>query len=155
MATSTSLRLLRRVLLAGLLATGAWTAAGDALSGRDEIARAQQPAPEERPEGAAECFERASDQLFLDDDEALRLCRGASSPAPAACFEDSEQALLLDDDEAVQLCRCAESVAPVRCYERLDDETFLDTAEIIQLCSPERARGLSQWCTPVQSPGYP
>ena len=107
-------------------------------------------------EGALACYQLAERQVSLSSREALLLCRGAVSAAPAECYAAARTPeFLLSSEDAIDLCRCSTSLAPVRCYERADDETFLDTWEILRLCSPSVAQGLLADCRPSATPLYP
>ena len=101
----------------------------------------------EAGQGALDCYQRAEREVSLSSEQALRLCRGATSVAPAECYIASRApATLLSTEDAIDLCRCAMSSEPVACYQRAEDETFLDTREILLLCGPSLANDLSPDC---------
>lgn len=105
---------------------------------------------QERSQGALACYQRAEREVSLSSEQALRLCQGAVSPAPAECYIASRApSTFLDAEDAIELCRCAASTAPVSCYERADRDTFLDTPQILQLCSPSLSYDLSPDCRPT------
>jgi hypothetical protein len=128
----------------GLVMTGLLLGAGSA--------RAQ-----ETGQGALACYQRAEREVSLSSDQALRLCRGATSTAPAECYIATRApATFLDTEEAIELCRCTTSSSePVACYERAERETFLDTSEILQLCSPSLSYELLPDCRPNVLPVRP
>jgi hypothetical protein len=131
------------VLLPGAAPAQGWWGRGD---GRAEPSRF----------GALACYELAEAQVSLGSREALQLCRGATSAAPAECYIAATPPRgLLSERDAIALCRCATSLEPVECYERADAETFLYTWEILQLCAPSQAYRLGLDCLPIESPLYP
>jgi hypothetical protein len=110
----------------------------------------------EPAQGALACYQRAEREVSLSSEQALRLCRGATSTAPADCYAASRApATLLSAEDAIDLCRCTTSTEPVSCYQRADDETFLGTREILLLCSPSLAGDLLLDCRPNVLPSYP
>ena len=105
---------------------------------------------QERSQGALACYQQAEREVSLSSEQALRLCQGAVSAAPAECYIASRApATFLDTEAAIELCRCTTSTGPVSCYVRADRETFLDTQQILQLCSPSQAYDLSLDCLPT------
>jgi hypothetical protein len=107
-------------------------------------------------QGALACYQRAEREVSLSSEQALRLCRGATSVAPAECYIASRApATLLSTEEAIDLCRCTMSSAPVACYQRADRETFLDTRDILLLCGPSLANELLPDCQPSGWPRQP
>lgn len=95
------------------------------------------------------CYVRAHQVAFLTDNQALRLCLGARSEAPALCFEQARSELFLTDEATLLLCRCATSLEPVRCFALAQAQTgLLDTA-ILSLCSPTFVYGLLDNCQPA------
>ncbi len=107
-------------------------------------------------QGALACYQQAEREVSLTSDQALWLCQGAISTAPAECYAASQlPGTFLSTEEAIDLCRCAMSTAPVSCYQHAHDETFLDTRDILQLCSPSLAYGLLSDCQPGAYPVYP
>lgn len=113
-----------------LLAPGVWAQGG---TGGDSIA----------------CFLRAQREAFLTDNQALRLCLGARSEAPALCYEQARSVLFLVDETAIQLCRCANSGEPVRCFALARAQTGLLDTTILPLCSPTFVYGLLDNCQPA------
>jgi len=135
----------RRLFDAGLAVAGLLLGAGSAV--------AQEPG-----QGALACYQMAERQVSLNSDQALALCRGATSAAPAECFIAARApATFLDTESAIQLCRCSTSTAPVACFQRANQETFLTDWEILQLCSPSLANNLLVDCQPYSYvlPRYP
>ena len=111
---------------------------------------------QETGQGALACYQRAEREVSLSSDQALRLCRGAISAAPAECYIVSRApATFLSTEDAIELCRCTVSTEPVGCYVRADRETFLDTVQILQLCSPSLAYDLSPDCRSYAVPARP
>lgn len=107
-------------------------------------------------QGALACYQRAEREVSLSSDQALRLCEGAVSAAPAECYIASQApATFLSTEDAIQLCRCTASAEPVSCYVRADRETFLDTQQILQLCSPSLTYNLLSDCLPNSLPVRP
>jgi hypothetical protein len=107
-------------------------------------------------QGALACYQWAEREVSLSSEQALRLCRGAVSPAPAECYIASRApATFLDTEDAIELCRCTTSSEPVACYARADRETFLDTPQILQLCSPGQTYDLGPDCRPNVLPLRP
>lgn len=108
---------------------------------------------QETGQGALDCYQRAEREVSLSSDQALRLCRGAISAAPAECYIVSRApATFLSTEDAIALCRCTLSTEPVGCYVHADRETFLDTLQILQLCSPSLTYDLSADCRPYSLP---
>lgn len=100
-------------------------------------------------EGALACFEQAENEVSLNEQQALRLCQGSFSVAPAECYSAAQSpATFLSSEDAIELCRCARSIEPVICYRQADHDTFLDTWEILRLCSPSVAYNLYVDCQP-------
>jgi hypothetical protein len=112
---------------------------------------------QEAGQGALACYELAEREVSLSSEQALWLCRGAISSAPAECYAASRApATLLSTEDAIDLCRCTRSpIGPVACYQRAEDETFLETREILLLCSPSLAYALLPDCQPNVLPAYP
>lgn len=111
---------------------------------------------QETGQGALACYQRAEREVSLSSEQALRLCRGATSVAPAECYIASRApATFLDTEDAIELCRCTTSSEPVACYERAERETFLDTPQILQLCSPSLTYELLPDCRPNVLPVRP
>ena len=148
------IRLIRWLLVAALVAVGACESHSEADYDRSAglgvgLSPAQMSTPG-RVATSIPCYERADDRTTLSRDQALALCRGARSTAPARCFEEADDETTLDDGEAVKLCRCAKSLRPLRCFQTTDDETLLSEAEIIELCRPIRADRLTRNCIPIR-----
>jgi hypothetical protein len=121
------------------------------------VSSAQTGGGEETSEfGGLACYEVAVREAWLDSHQALLLCRGAMSVAPAECLIAARSSMTrLNEEDAIMLCRCALSTAPAECYQRAEADTFLDTWQIVQLCGPSRAYNLLPDCRQAVSPLYP
>lgn len=107
-------------------------------------------------QGALTCYQQAERLVSLTSDQALWLCQGATSAAPAECYEASQAPpVFLSTEDAIDLCRCATSTEPVACYHRATHETFLEEQDILQLCSPSLAYHLLSDCRTSAYPAYP
>ena len=51
-----------------------------------------------------ECFARARDETFLNENDAFTLCRFARSSEPVDCFLRGRKVTRLDENHLVQLC---------------------------------------------------
>jgi hypothetical protein len=69
----------------------------------------------------------------------------AKTPAAPACIERALDRTTLSDSEALRLCRGARSTAPARCFERGVDETSLSTTQLVELCSAVVPRPVYPW----------
>ncbi|MGE3261903.1 MAG: hypothetical protein AB7K68_09005 [Bacteriovoracia bacterium] len=71
--------------------------------------------------GAMRCYQKLGTlDVLMSQDDALKLCEGAKSDAPAACFEHvlkNVDSIVIDD--AVSLCRGATSKEPAECLVSL------------------------------------
>jgi hypothetical protein len=107
-------------------------------------------------QGALACYQQAERLVSLTSDQALWLCEGATSTAPAECYAASQAPpVFLSTEDAIDLCRCAMSTEPVACYHRGTHETFLEEQDILQLCSPSLAYHLLSDCRTSAYPAYP
>jgi hypothetical protein len=97
---------------------------------------------------ALTCYQRASTETLLSDDDAFILCGGAASNGPIDCYERAQDELTLGDPESMALCRCAESTEPVDCVNEARDETTLDTSRILAICSARVVLRLYDDCSP-------
>ncbi|MGE0869558.1 MAG: hypothetical protein AB7P03_13415 [Kofleriaceae bacterium] len=79
--------------------------------------------------------QQAAEDAGLSDAEAIRLCLGASSDAPAQCFAQATDEADLSSFNAVRLCRMARSTTPALCALRLGDTTALDANERVSYCA--------------------
>lgn len=104
-----------------------------AILARSSPAPAQPRAPGESGIGSIACFVRA-EATGLESQNALELCIGAASEAPALCFDEAVDRVGLSDVQAVPLCRATRSIDPALCAENLDDIGFEDT-EIVGYCA--------------------
>ena len=111
---------------------------------------------EEPGQGALACYQRAEDEVSLTTEQALRLCQGATSPAPAECYAEARApTTFLSSEQAIALCRCSRSTEPVSCFDRADDETFLADEYILRLCSPSLSQRLLEDCQSRPVPVVP
>lgn len=83
--------------------------------------------------GRIECHEHATNAAGLDDRQAVNLCVGARSDAPARCADEAIDRVGLDDPQAVALCRAARSTAPAGCARKLDG-LGLEHRELVGYC---------------------
>lgn len=151
------LRIVRWLLAAALLSVGACESQSEADFDRSTVTAGLgvglTPAQMSTPGQVATnipCFERADERTTLSRDQALVLCRGARSTAPARCFEEVDDETTLSDGQAVRLCRCAKSLRPLRCFQTTDEETLFAEEDIVEMCRPIRADRLTRYCVPIR-----
>ncbi|MGE0549981.1 MAG: hypothetical protein AB7O24_22855 [Kofleriaceae bacterium] len=80
------------------------------------------------------CHQLAA-EAGLSDADAIQLCVGASSEAPARCFAQATDQAGASSFEAIRLCRLTRSTAPATCATQLADTTALDTRQRISYCA--------------------
>lgn len=88
-----------------------------------------------------DCYQSARESSDLTRQEALTLCSGANSAAPALCYQQARQSTLLDRYDVIQLCRCSRSLEAVQCYKEAERDITLDKADRIALCQAPVAGG--------------
>lgn len=84
--------------------------------------------------GPVQCYGRLASETLAMQANALQLCRGATSDAPARCFTRARARGLLEI-EALRLCTMATSEAPAACAERLAAAGTYATATIVAYCA--------------------
>lgn len=112
-----------------LLAAAVFVRSDGASSAEPAVARAQAP-----PSSPLVCYQAATEQTALDENQAQSLCQGSRTPWPVRCYEAAQDETALSENRAITLCQCARSLQPVTCYERADDDTDLSEHELVQMC---------------------
>ena len=57
-----------------------------------------------------------------------------AAQTPLACYNKAQNKTLLTNEQAITLCRCATSTAPVDCYTEATRSTTLQPEQVLELC---------------------
>jgi hypothetical protein len=92
----------------------------------------------------------ARKNTILDQMQARQLCFGSQSVTPVRCFIRAREKILISIDDAIPLCRCATSTAPVDCVESylFDINNDFDWSQVYTLCSAVITNHLWDDCIP-------
>lgn len=86
------------------------------------------------PGAGADCVYRAKYSVSLSNEQAIRLCQGATSISPADCAYRAKYSASLSNDQAIALCVRARSTAPADCTYKAKYSVSLSNDQAIKLC---------------------
>jgi hypothetical protein len=99
------------------------------------------------PSQALSCINNATGFGLLTQQDAYRLCLGATSQAPLDCYRQAVRSLV-DENTALKLCRCAVSTDRVSCFQQAQSTTGLATDQILDICTHDIA-STAPGCNPI------
>jgi hypothetical protein len=86
------------------------------------------------PNAVADCVYKAKYSASLSNEQAIRLCQGATNMAPADCVHKAKYSVSLSTDQALSLCVRAKNVAPADCAYKAKYSVSLSNDQAIKLC---------------------
>lgn len=86
------------------------------------------------PNAVADCVYKAKYSASLSNEQAIRLCQGATNISPADCVYKAKYSVSLSTDQALSLCVRAKNVAPADCAYKAKYSVSLSNDQAIKLC---------------------